>query len=211
MSAATEIPIVYDNVPTILSRYASTALFLYDTLITLGDEIEYVWKAKWSTPKGLYLVVRYFGLATAIFSCGMCLALKVGYGVTYTIELALLCYYVSHHAPNRQTGGEDYGGNLGCVITSLTNNDKGPSVADIILAGSIAPVVIFNVILLFLVFYNILPAYRRNVGGEYTPLYTAILRDGGMYFVLVTASAIAVALTPLVWYNRPDRNNLDVP
>ncbi|KZT51786.1 hypothetical protein CALCODRAFT_114053 [Calocera cornea HHB12733] len=138
------------------------------------------------------------------------LSLKIGYRVTYSIEVALLCYYM-RHPPNRQVGAVYYAGNLGCVITSLSNDDRKPTVADIILAVATAPVVLFNIILVVLVFHNILPAYRRNVGGKYTPLYTAVLRDGGMYFALVTASAIAVAITPLIWYDRPDRNNTCLP
>jgi len=188
---------IYDIVPTILSRYASTALFVYDILITLGDEIEYVWKAQWNTPKGLYFIVRYLGLCAAIFACGisvqamdsnlyvvyrpdglvlppseflcscnrfdvfnstwlliaaalgdallllrtlalfrdrrkLCLSLKVMYGITYAIELALLCYYFSH-PPSSGSGSGDYAGNLGCVITHATDA-TGPTVSDIILA-----------------------------------------------------------------------------
>ncbi|KAF5319358.1 hypothetical protein D9619_008677 [Psilocybe cf. subviscida] len=44
------------------SRYlgaAGLALTLYDHTLTLSDEIEYVWKAKWTIPKLLFLLIRY--------------------------------------------------------------------------------------------------------------------------------------------------------
>ncbi|TFK51268.1 hypothetical protein OE88DRAFT_1659145 [Heliocybe sulcata] len=44
------------------TRYLSAAglvIMLYDHLLTLDDEVEYVWKAKWSLPKTLFLVLRY--------------------------------------------------------------------------------------------------------------------------------------------------------
>ncbi|EJU02734.1 hypothetical protein DACRYDRAFT_21718, partial [Dacryopinax primogenitus] len=65
--------VVYDIVPSILSRYAATALFVYDILISFADEVEYVWKSKWSSPKVLYFIVRYFGVAAAIFTSAISL------------------------------------------------------------------------------------------------------------------------------------------
>ncbi|EJU02736.1 hypothetical protein DACRYDRAFT_115731 [Dacryopinax primogenitus] len=248
---------VYDIAPTILSRYASTTLFIFDILISITDEVEYVWKAKWTVPKVLYFISRYFGLAAAIFSCALnpvarspesCsrysifnttwlllgsaigdallllrvlalfadqqktrLAVKIAYGVTYAIETAFLIYYLVHPS-YAQPGSTAYAGNLGCVVTALTNNATKPTISDIILAIASVPIITFNALLVILVFKNILPAYRRNVAvGVYTPLYVALLRDGAMYFVLIAASGIFIIISPIVWYNRPDRNNAGVP
>jgi len=32
---------------------------LYDHSLTFGDEVEYVWRSRWSFPKGLFLFIRY--------------------------------------------------------------------------------------------------------------------------------------------------------
>ncbi|KAF8517001.1 hypothetical protein JB92DRAFT_2210835 [Gautieria morchelliformis] len=47
---------------TNLSTAAATAWLTYEILITLGQEINYIWKAQWSPPKVLYLASRYYGL-----------------------------------------------------------------------------------------------------------------------------------------------------
>ncbi|KAF8483087.1 hypothetical protein JB92DRAFT_3033002, partial [Gautieria morchelliformis] len=47
---------------TNLSTAAATAWLTYEILITLGQEINYIWKAQWSSPKVLYLASRYYGL-----------------------------------------------------------------------------------------------------------------------------------------------------
>ena len=35
-------------------------IFLWDYIITLGMEVDLVWKSKWNSMKGLYLFQRYF-------------------------------------------------------------------------------------------------------------------------------------------------------
>ncbi|KZT30132.1 hypothetical protein NEOLEDRAFT_1126981 [Neolentinus lepideus HHB14362 ss-1] len=43
------------------TRYLSgeMQIMLYDHLLTFADEVEYIWKAKWSLPKAFFLVLRY--------------------------------------------------------------------------------------------------------------------------------------------------------
>jgi len=59
----------YDFVPTIISRFAATTLYLYEVLITIDDEVTYVWSVSWTLPKALYVWVRYPGLISQLFSC----------------------------------------------------------------------------------------------------------------------------------------------
>ena len=37
----------------------ASALFLWDYILTLGMEVDLVWKSKWNFIKGLYLFQRY--------------------------------------------------------------------------------------------------------------------------------------------------------
>ncbi|KAJ6506180.1 hypothetical protein C8R47DRAFT_1101497 [Mycena vitilis] len=47
----------------------SAVTFLaFDICITFDDEVQYVWKERWSLPKGLYLFGRYFGLINLLIS-----------------------------------------------------------------------------------------------------------------------------------------------
>ncbi|PPQ74328.1 hypothetical protein CVT24_000430 [Panaeolus cyanescens] len=41
---------------------SSLVVFICDLFYTLPDEVEYIWKAKWSLPKVLYLMTRYWGI-----------------------------------------------------------------------------------------------------------------------------------------------------
>ncbi|KAF9035874.1 hypothetical protein BJ165DRAFT_1508650 [Panaeolus papilionaceus] len=45
---------------------SSLAVFVYDIIATLPDEIEHIWRANWTLPKALYLIVRYWALAIVI-------------------------------------------------------------------------------------------------------------------------------------------------
>ncbi|KAH8102197.1 hypothetical protein BXZ70DRAFT_59617 [Cristinia sonorae] len=44
-------------------RFASSAVFIYDYLLTLGREIRYIWPAEWSIVKVLYILTRYLAFA----------------------------------------------------------------------------------------------------------------------------------------------------
>jgi len=56
-----------DVLANIQGRWASSAMFLYDILITMDQEVDLVWTGKWSTPKLLYLISRYGGVAFNFF------------------------------------------------------------------------------------------------------------------------------------------------
>ncbi|KAH7106135.1 hypothetical protein BKA62DRAFT_826511 [Auriculariales sp. MPI-PUGE-AT-0066] len=41
-------------------RLVAFSMFLYDYFLTLPDEVEHIWKARWSLAKALFLLLRYF-------------------------------------------------------------------------------------------------------------------------------------------------------
>ncbi|KAJ3871816.1 hypothetical protein F5051DRAFT_422693 [Lentinula edodes] len=51
------------------SRYASLAasvIIVYDHLITLDNEFDLIWKSSWSIGKGLFIINRYYSLASVV-------------------------------------------------------------------------------------------------------------------------------------------------
>ncbi|KDR86024.1 hypothetical protein GALMADRAFT_235216 [Galerina marginata CBS 339.88] len=50
------------------ARLASNAIIFYDQLITFDLEVNSIWKSRWTFAKVLFLVNRYYGLASAIFN-----------------------------------------------------------------------------------------------------------------------------------------------
>ncbi|KDR65885.1 hypothetical protein GALMADRAFT_260088 [Galerina marginata CBS 339.88] len=53
------------------ARIGSNTIILYDHLITLHDEVELIWKAKWSLVTILFLMNRYYVLAAIFFDLYM--------------------------------------------------------------------------------------------------------------------------------------------
>ncbi|KZV99618.1 hypothetical protein EXIGLDRAFT_762489 [Exidia glandulosa HHB12029] len=39
-------------------QIACTIWFLYDWILTLEDEVEYIWRRKWTFAKGLFIIIR---------------------------------------------------------------------------------------------------------------------------------------------------------
>jgi len=53
------------------ANYGTMAAFtvlVYDIILTSGHEITYIWRAKWSFPTIVYLIIRYYGLAILAFT-----------------------------------------------------------------------------------------------------------------------------------------------
>ncbi|KAJ3990794.1 hypothetical protein F5050DRAFT_1813453 [Lentinula boryana] len=56
---------VQDGYVTQYTNSGSTLLF-YDYLLTLDDEIEFIWKKSWSIGKVLFIISRYYSLIAAV-------------------------------------------------------------------------------------------------------------------------------------------------
>ncbi|KAF9467037.1 hypothetical protein BDZ94DRAFT_99052 [Collybia nuda] len=44
------------------SNVAALTILWYDTALEMSREVEFIWRAKWSFPKALYIIIRYYGL-----------------------------------------------------------------------------------------------------------------------------------------------------
>ncbi|TDL18500.1 hypothetical protein BD410DRAFT_900816 [Rickenella mellea] len=66
MATATSIEalfkLVRDSQTVDRSGVAAIACLVYDIFITIDQEVDYVWKSRWTIPKYLYLWARYFAL-----------------------------------------------------------------------------------------------------------------------------------------------------
>ncbi|KAI0705565.1 hypothetical protein C8Q76DRAFT_801310 [Earliella scabrosa] len=51
-----------------LSNVAATAWVAYDILVTFSQEVSLVWRARWSIPKVLYFIVRYYTLISLLLT-----------------------------------------------------------------------------------------------------------------------------------------------
>ncbi|TFK89527.1 hypothetical protein K466DRAFT_545096 [Polyporus arcularius HHB13444] len=57
---------VGDTFAVNLAAGAASTWIAYDICLTFAEEVELVWKAKWSLPKVMYFAVRYYGLAASL-------------------------------------------------------------------------------------------------------------------------------------------------
>ncbi|KAL6304069.1 hypothetical protein BKA93DRAFT_826060 [Sparassis latifolia] len=66
------------------SSVAALAWLVFDVIITLGQEYEFIWKARWSFPKVLYLAARYYGLFNLAYYISVSLSSTVSEDVSFT-------------------------------------------------------------------------------------------------------------------------------
>ncbi|OCH92795.1 hypothetical protein OBBRIDRAFT_886031 [Obba rivulosa] len=62
---------VSDTFAVNLAAVAAVAWFAYDALLTINQEIELVWKARWTYQKVLYILVKYYSLIFLIILVGV--------------------------------------------------------------------------------------------------------------------------------------------
>ncbi|TDL18509.1 hypothetical protein BD410DRAFT_497259 [Rickenella mellea] len=60
-----------------VSGVAACACLFYDIFITIDQEVEYIWKSRWTLPKVLYLFARYFAVFVQILATAESTSLKV--------------------------------------------------------------------------------------------------------------------------------------
>ncbi|RPD76190.1 hypothetical protein L226DRAFT_570375 [Lentinus tigrinus ALCF2SS1-7] len=58
--------VVEDTFAVNLAAGAASTWIAYDICLTFAEEVDLVWKAKWSLPKVMYFAVRYYGLAASL-------------------------------------------------------------------------------------------------------------------------------------------------
>jgi len=72
MSQAAELQSTFDTLQSIyyvkLAGVSASVWLLWDILITLDQEVTYIWRSHWTLPKVLYLATRYYGLFNTIFN-----------------------------------------------------------------------------------------------------------------------------------------------
>ncbi|KAH7909468.1 hypothetical protein BJ138DRAFT_228479 [Hygrophoropsis aurantiaca] len=56
---------------TRICQLSTCILIIYDHLLTFDQEIEYIWKAPWSLPTVLYVIVRYLGGGLGMLDAGV--------------------------------------------------------------------------------------------------------------------------------------------
>jgi len=102
---------------TRLATVGSATILLYDHLITIDQEIEFVWRKDWSLLKGVFILHRYLGLGCVLFQFYAILSPNVtdslctfwfrwemwGYtSIVLTTELVLLLWIFVIYDRNRQ-------------------------------------------------------------------------------------------------------------
>ncbi|KDR83293.1 hypothetical protein GALMADRAFT_134772 [Galerina marginata CBS 339.88] len=72
MSDSTLAPLLFESVEAVqITRYcqlAAGSLVIFDNLITLDEEVNFIWQRRWSFGKCLFLTNRYFSLAVFVFN-----------------------------------------------------------------------------------------------------------------------------------------------
>ncbi|KAJ8701312.1 hypothetical protein PTI98_000114 [Pleurotus ostreatus] len=59
---------VRDIQTTRYAQLASSSIIIFDHLATFSDEVELIWSSSWSIGKVLFIINRYYGLASVIMN-----------------------------------------------------------------------------------------------------------------------------------------------
>jgi len=72
---------IADTFGSNLAAGAATAWLIYDVVITIDQEVAYVWKARWTYYKVLYLVMRYYMLLCLIINISVTTSVQIPFSI----------------------------------------------------------------------------------------------------------------------------------
>ncbi|KAI0768254.1 hypothetical protein BD413DRAFT_564638 [Trametes elegans] len=72
------VQVMHDTFVANLCTAAAAAWLSYDVLLTFSQEVALIWRARWSAPKALFLLVRYYTLVSLLLT----LAVNTNHRVT---------------------------------------------------------------------------------------------------------------------------------
>ncbi|KAF5334109.1 hypothetical protein D9758_016082 [Tetrapyrgos nigripes] len=64
---SSELEIIAQSHLTNYALLASVAFLLYDIVLKLDIEVDFVWKSRWTIAKWLYLITRYWGIVYNVY------------------------------------------------------------------------------------------------------------------------------------------------
>ncbi|KAL6301064.1 hypothetical protein BKA93DRAFT_492899 [Sparassis latifolia] len=75
-----------------LSSVAALTWLTFDILMTFGQEVDYIWKAKWTYPKCLYITARYYGLVNLIILTAVSVNTNLSVEVRLSTHIVMTCH-----------------------------------------------------------------------------------------------------------------------
>ncbi|KAI0364508.1 hypothetical protein BV20DRAFT_1125562 [Pilatotrama ljubarskyi] len=75
------VQVVHDTYVANLCTAAAATWLSYDILLTFSQEVELIWRAKWSFPKLLFFLVRYYTLVSLLLT----LAVNTNHELSFTV------------------------------------------------------------------------------------------------------------------------------
>ena len=113
MAGAGLTVMLYDWILTLSVEVSSSSTFYY-RLLTIG-QIRYIWRARWTLVKALFLINRYF------------VPLTIGFGI-YGAPAALLFNQLSHFLRMEWKGDLDQCQSMPCIVLMNASSLTLPSV-----------------------------------------------------------------------------------
>ncbi|KAF9034111.1 hypothetical protein BJ165DRAFT_1615910 [Panaeolus papilionaceus] len=183
-----------DYTPVEQSRQASylivssLAIYVYDIFYTLPDEVEYIWRARWSLPKVLYLGVRYWGIfIVAAYAIGSFRALIFARhdfpGAETVIQFAITGILVEEQTRNMHLVDSRYP-LLGCL-------GKVQHRTLLLALINWVPYFISSGVFFIMTVYKLRPKSKTGSIGSVTnplPLHEGFLKGGALCFLTVTVT-----------------------
>ncbi|KIJ56330.1 hypothetical protein M422DRAFT_239551 [Sphaerobolus stellatus SS14] len=183
------IGVVRDNLSAGLNYGAATTLLGYEILITLGDEIELVWRgAVFVVPVADILVITRL---CALYNRNVKIVGPI-LALLWTAQLACIVGFIRHSFKSTAVMDNQLPGVLtGCFPTA------NPDSAAIITIGAIG--ISFQGIYLGFAVYVLL----RRVRIAMSPLLKMFFRDGAVYYLVFTIVYLASVLLLVLSMGRP--------
>ncbi|KAF8603531.1 hypothetical protein BDV93DRAFT_556549 [Ceratobasidium sp. AG-I] len=166
-----------------LCNVAALAFFSWDIVLTLNDEIEYVWNSRWNAIRVLYMITRYFTLLSIwwyeldhTWVLVPLLVLYLGVQVISTVLLVQGIYLM---------------GAVENPLPGLLTGCSTPFMPDVRWLGLFLCGIIYETILFVLSIYQ---GWRSHKNHIHFPLLSYLVKDGAVYFLVAVATILVTLI-----------------
>ncbi|KAF9001675.1 hypothetical protein BDQ17DRAFT_1358032 [Cyathus striatus] len=194
---------------------------VYDTALSLADEVKYVWRGmRWSTPKLLYMISRYY-LPTYFETAPRSLAVRIVI-ISTAVDLIFLLRVNAIYQRNRRIAALTMAlftsislssvtiaiPGLGCSIGGDGSENLSIKLQDVYYGMSL----LFHIVLFVLTIVRAGSDVRQNNGAclrsllfwreanDTGPVIVTVIRDGTIYFGILFVIAIMMVLAQALGY-----------
>ncbi|KAI9068662.1 hypothetical protein FKP32DRAFT_1672044 [Trametes sanguinea] len=197
------VQVIKDTYIANLCTAAAASWLSYDIVLTFSQEVELIWRARWSLPKLLFFLVRYYTLVSLLLTLAVLFTIIFLFLTEFVTGITTASLVVSSLSVMPRPANYPL---TGCLFTP----PKHVNLSKMVWAVAMSVTCVYFLLILYKFARNV--SLRKNSRipgtvpiwelGRVSPLVFAFLRDSAFYFFLVFLGNLLNLIFEIIFAGR---------